>query len=196
MELLSVAQKYEMNSVLTHIRGSLALQTRLSSARRTLSSPTHFAQRYGLRKEATQAARLTLKFMFTIESLELRVIPGPISTNFGNITKGSEPSSLSDLSWHGAAATFNTVLNKFDCTQDTWVRIYVDSIIGCPSLFDPIEFQMALARHTTKHNLFNFGLLVAGCSSCAKIPVETIRTFWTALSAAVHHCMEKVSTQM
>jgi hypothetical protein len=193
MELLSVAQKYEMNSVLTHIRGSLALQDPPFIHSDNAFLAYSLAQRYGLRKEATQAARLTLKFTFTIESLEPRVVPGAYLHELWKYHKRVRDQLLSDLSWHGAAATFNTVLNKFDCTQNSWVRIYVDSIIGCPSLFDPIEFQMALARHTT-NSVNSVGLLVAGCSTCTKIPVETIRTFWTALSTAVHHCMEKVST--
>lgn len=189
MELLSVAQKYEMSSVLTHIRGILALQDPPFIRRENAFLAYSSAQRYGLRKEATQAARLTLKFKLTIESLddELRAIPGPYLHELWKHHKRVRAELLSDLS----DATFNTTLTGLKCTRGTWVRNYVQSIIGNPSLFDPLEFQMALARHTTS----TAGILwVDGCSSCAKIPVETIRTFWVALAAAVHRCMEKVSS--
>ena len=70
MELLPVAQKYEMGHILIHIRGSIALQDppfiRESNALQVYS----LAQKYGLRPEVVQAARLTLKFTLTIENLE------------------------------------------------------------------------------------------------------------------------------
>ena len=196
MELLSVAQKYEMNSVLTHIRGSLALQDPPFIRSDNAFFAYSLAQRYGLRKEATQAARLTLKFTLTIESLEPRVFPGAYLYALWKYHKRVQAQLLSDLSWPGAPAplvfnaTFESTLKN--CTKSTWVKTYVHSIIGSPSLFDPIEFQMALARHTRKTTYCSTP--VAGCSSCTNIPVETIRTFWTVLSAAVRCCMEKVSS--
>ena len=191
MELLSVAQKYVMSSVLTHIRGSLALQhpTFIRSENAFLAYSV--AQRYGLRKEATQAARLTLKFTLTIESPELRVVPGAYLHELWKYHKRVRAQLLLDLSLPGAVATFNAPLNSLKCS--TWIQTYVQSIIGSPSLFDPIEFQMALARHTT-NTVDYFGNKVAGCPYCTNIPVETIRTLWMALADAVHRCMEKVST--
>ncbi|KAF8262675.1 hypothetical protein EI94DRAFT_663172 [Lactarius quietus] len=186
MELLSVAQKYEMSSVLTHIRGSLALQDPPFIRQENAFLAYSFAQRSGLRKEAAQAARLTLKFNLTIESLEeeLRTIPGAYLHELWKYHKRVQTELLSDLS----ASTFNAVLAGFKCTRGTWVRTYVRSIIGNPSLFDPIEFQMALARHITSKTCY---LLVDACPSCAKISVEELRTFWVALAAVVHRCMEK-----
>ncbi len=195
MELLSVAQKYEMSSVLTHIRGSLALQDPPFIRPENAFLAYSVAQRYRLRKESIQAARLTLKFLLTIESSELRVVPGAYLHELWNYHKRVRAQLLSDLSLPGAAATFNAPLNGLNCARGDWAQTYVHSIIGNPSLFDPIEFQMALARHTT-NSIDYSGIVqvpVAGCSSCTNIPVETIRTFWTALAAAVHRCMEKVS---
>jgi hypothetical protein len=78
MELLFVAQKYQMEVALTHIRGSIARQNPL---------PTHpvpalriyaLAQKYGLRPEALQTARTILKLSMTIEDFDnkLDIVPG------------------------------------------------------------------------------------------------------------------------
>jgi hypothetical protein len=104
MELLSVAQKYEMNSVLSHIRGSLSLQDPPFIRPQNAFLAYSLAQRYGLLKEATQAARLTLKFMLTFESLELRVIQGPYLHELWKYHKRVWAQLLSDL-FPGAAAT-------------------------------------------------------------------------------------------
>lgn len=186
MELLSAAQKYEMSSVLTHIRGFLALQNPPFIRRENAFLAYSAAQRYGLRKEATQAARLTLKFNLTIESLddELRTIPGPYLYELWNHHKRVRAELSSGL----FDATFDAALAGFECARGDWIRSYVHTIIGNPSLFDPLEFQMALARHSSTSIKF-----MDGCSSCAKRPAERIRTFWVTLDAAVHRCMEKVS---
>lgn len=196
MELLSVAQKYEMTSALTHIRNSLALQDPPFIRPDNAFLVYSLAQRYGHRKEAIQAARLTLKFTMTLESLEPRVFPGVYLHELWKYHQRVRAQLLSDLSWPGAAATFEPTympaLQNLKCPQSTWVQTYVHSIIGCPSLFDPIEFQMALARHITTSD-YRGDIPADGCSSCTNISVETIRSFWTALSTAVHRCMEKVS---
>lgn len=189
MELLSVAQQYEMSSVLTHIRGFLALRDLPFIRPENSFLAYSVAQRYGLRKEAAQAARLTLKFKLTIESLEERhmAVPGPYLHELWKFHKTVRTELLSGLS----APTFNATLTALKCTrEENWVLIYVRSIINNPSLFDPIEFQMTLARHTSGTSSFSG----SACSSCDKIPVETIRTFWVALGAVVHRCMEKVSS--
>ena len=188
MELLSAAQKYEMNSVLTHIRGVLALQDPPFIRRDNAFLAYSLAQRYGLRKEVTQAARLTLKFTFTIESLEPGVVPGAYLHELWQYHKGFQALLSSDLSAF-RIASLNTALHSLHCSQSAWVNTYVQSIITSPSLFDPIEFQMALMRHTTDTVDEE-----DGCSSCVNIPVDRIRTFWTALSTAVHRCMIQVST--
>ena len=61
MELLSVAQKYEMSSVLSHIRGSLSRQDPPFINPENAFLAYSLAQEYRLREEAAEAARLTLK---------------------------------------------------------------------------------------------------------------------------------------
>ncbi|KAH8982481.1 hypothetical protein EDB83DRAFT_2210011, partial [Lactarius deliciosus] len=101
-----VAQKYEMNSVLTHIRGSLALQDPPFIRPENAFLAYSVAQRYGLRKEATQAARLTLKFTLTIERPELEVVPGAYLYELWNYHK-TVRAQFSHHSW-SRAATVNS----------------------------------------------------------------------------------------
>ena len=188
MELLSVSQKYEMDSVLIHVRSFLSQQDSPFIRPDNAFLAHSLAQRYRLRKEATQAARLTLKITLTIESLEPRFLQGDSLHELWKYHKAVRAQLLSDLSWPGVAATLKAPLLSSDCSQSTWIQTYIHSIIENPSLFDPIEFQMALARHTMGTDSEDW------CSTCANIPVDAIRAFWTALSAAVHRCMERVST--
>ncbi|KAH9022503.1 hypothetical protein EDB84DRAFT_1580619 [Lactarius hengduanensis] len=161
MELLAVAQKYEMSSTLTHIRGSLALQDPPFIRPENAFLAYSVAQRYGLRKEAIQAARLTLKFTLTIERPELEVVPGAYLHELWNYHK-TVRAQFSHHSWSRATTVFNATLNDLNCTRSNWAEAYVVSIRKNPSLFDPIEFQMALTRHTTK-TVDSSGFSVAGC---------------------------------
>jgi hypothetical protein len=191
MELLSVAQKYEMGSVLTHIRDSLSRQYPLFISPENAFLAYSLAQRYGLREETAQAARLTLKFVLTIETLgnKLAVMPGAYLHELWKYHQRVQAELRSDLPSSGAGAELKGV----KCSQHAsngnpyWIELYIWSIIEGPSHFDPIEFQMALARHTAGSG----GTLQ--CVSCINIPVETMRTFWANLAATVHRSMEKAS---
>ena len=70
MELLSVAQKYEMNHALAHIRGAIALQDPPFICPENAFHIFSLAQRYGLCQEVVRAARMALTFPMTIEDLE------------------------------------------------------------------------------------------------------------------------------
>ncbi|KAF8258569.1 hypothetical protein EI94DRAFT_1533354, partial [Lactarius quietus] len=78
MELLSVAQKYEMESVLTHIRDHMARQDPPFIYPENALYVYSLAQKYRLRDEALQAARMTLNNTMTIEVLDdkLDAMPG------------------------------------------------------------------------------------------------------------------------
>jgi hypothetical protein len=68
MELVAVAQKYEMNSVLSHIR-ALCRQDPSFLRSETALHVYFLAQQHGLHHEAVQAARVTLQFPMTIEGM-------------------------------------------------------------------------------------------------------------------------------
>jgi hypothetical protein len=197
MELLSVAQKYEMNSVIDHIRGSLSMQDPPFIHRENAFLAYSLAQRYGLRHEAIQAARLTLKFTLTIEKFE-DDIPGAYLHQLWSYHQRVQARLKLDLPLSGAGA----VLNAFKCSQNAttgpphWVNSYIRSITENPSFFDPIEFQLALMRHTMSAptlNSLSFGNTVTGCPLCTNIPAEMMRTFWMTLASIVHRSMERVS---
>jgi len=78
MELLSVAQKYEMEPVLVHIRGNIARQNPLPIHLEPALHVYALAQRYGLRPEALQTARTILKQWITVENFynKLDTMPG------------------------------------------------------------------------------------------------------------------------
>ncbi|KAH9018374.1 hypothetical protein EDB85DRAFT_2095954 [Lactarius pseudohatsudake] len=189
MELLSVTQQYEMGSVLTHIRGTLSRQHPLFITPENAFLAYSLAQRYGLQEEANQAARLTLKFTLTIESLEdkLTMMPGAYLYELWKYHQRVQLQLKLDLPSSGASA----VLKGFNCSQCTkngnpyWIESFIWFIMDHPSRFDPIEFQMALARHTA-------GSSTTRCLFCLLIPVGNMRAFWTTLAATVHRCMAKV----
>jgi hypothetical protein len=193
MELLSVAQKYKMSSVLTHIRGSLSLKNPPFINPENAFFAYSLAQEYGLREEATQAARLTLEVTLTIANLEdkLAMVSGAEFYELWKYHQRVQAKLRSDLPSSGAGAELK---GHVKCSQQVantgnpyWIELYIWSIIESPTRFDLIEFQMALARH------------IAGiggtkkCASCANIPVKVLDSFWTTLAAAAHRCMEEVS---
>jgi hypothetical protein len=69
MELLAVAQKYQMKSVSGHIRGIIARKDPPFIRPETAHDIYFHAQRHGLRPEAIQAARVTLRLPMTIQDL-------------------------------------------------------------------------------------------------------------------------------
>ena len=192
MELLSVAQKYEMSSVLSHIRGSLSRQDPPFINPENAFLAYSLAQEYRLREEAAEAARLTLKVTLAIETLEEKLanMPGAYLYELWKYHQRVQAELRSDLPPSGA----RSALKGFKCSQYAsttgdpyWIELYIWSIIEKTSRFDPIEFQMALARHTAGTGGST------QCGSCINIPVKAMRSFWTALSAAVNSCMEEVS---
>ncbi|KAI9441852.1 hypothetical protein H4582DRAFT_1935410 [Lactarius indigo] len=194
MELLSVAQKYDMSSVMDHIRGSLSQQDPPFIHRENAFLAYSLAQKYGLRHEAIQAARLTLKFTLTIEKFE-DVMPGAYLHELWKYHQRVR----AQLKFDTPSCDAGAVLNGFRCHQyaphpPSWTRSYIMSISENPSFFDPIEFQMALMRHTTGTVSKDSGGTVAGCPLCVHIPAETMRTFWTTLTVVVHRSMEKAES--
>jgi hypothetical protein len=197
MELLSVAQKYEMSHILIHIRGSIALQDppliRESNALQVYS----LAQKYGLRPEVVQAARLTLKFTLTIENLEgkLDIMPGDHLRELWKYHQRVQENLVSNIEGFRGSDAYKA-LNCLKCAQLTfsgvpkWIDEYICLISRTPSFFDLFEFQSALLRHLS---ISTGSFLTLQCSSCVSLPRKAIDEFWTALTAFVHTNMEQVS---
>ena len=209
MELLSVAQKYQMETVLVHIRGITARQnplpTRLESALHVYA----LAQKYGLRPEALQTARTILKEWMTIEDFDnkLGTMPGASLYELWKYHERVRTILSLDLTEFRESSAHGTI-KGLRCTGLTssriprWLDQYIESIAKAPKLFDTAELNIAMARHIKD------GDTVAGlrlgrmgssrqtkCNSCecASISSQTIRKFWKALATVVRDSFEKVS---
>ena len=196
MELLFVAQKYQMDSVLAHIRLSIARYNPPSTQRDSALYMYSLAQKYGLRQEALQAARTILKYPLHIEDLEdqLDVTSG---ASLYELWKYSErvrailASDLTEFRTSGARGTL-TGLQWVEFTSSQipgWFDNYIESIEDNLSLFDFIEFNSALACHMDAES----GSLEC---ACVLIPSNTIREFWEALASVVDRSFEKVNMLM
>ncbi|KAH9066082.1 hypothetical protein EDB83DRAFT_2203246, partial [Lactarius deliciosus] len=88
MELLAVTQKYQMESVLTRIRGAISRLDRSFVRPETALHVYFLAQKYGLHQEALQAARVTLRLSMTIEGLGDKLdFPGMTGAYFHELWK-------------------------------------------------------------------------------------------------------------
>ena len=196
MELLSVAQKYQMIAVLDHIRGSIAQQNVPSFQQDDAFRLYSLAQKYGLHREALQAAQTILKYptQMNIENLEekLDIMSGASLYELWRYYESVRAvlrSDLTDFRTSGAGGT----LADLRCTQlspsqiPRWLDDYVASIGDAPNLFDFIEFNTALARHLEVESSN------PGCDcECVTMPSQTVRNFWGALATVVHGSFEKV----
>ena len=188
MELLSVAQKYEMSNALAHIRGAIALQDPPFIRTETAFHIFSLAQRYGLGQEAVRAARVALTFPMTIEDLEDKfdAMPGAhlhILWKYSQKVRISLSSDLTAFRSHGA----NSTLAGLSCQVSnssgipSWLDAYIASIGENPALFDLTEFHVCLIRHAQYR-----------CNPCGAMSTKTIREFWKALTEVVHDSMIKV----
>jgi hypothetical protein len=189
MELLYVAQKYQMPTALTHIRGSMrnnSLPTRLEPALHIYA----LAQKYGLLPEALQTARaILLKQPMTIEDFDnkLNIMSGASLYELWKYYERVRAILASDLTEFTASCARGTItglrcaeLSSFQIPS--WIDWYIKSVGINLTLFDFAELTMALARHIN---------IKIGCN-CATIPSQTIRNFWEALSSVVNGSFKKV----
>jgi hypothetical protein len=194
MELLSVAQKYQMSTVLVHIRGSIARQnplpTHLEPALRIYS----LAQMYGLRPEALQTARnIILQHSMTVEDFDnmLDFMPGASLYELFKYYESVRGFLALDLIEFRESAAQGTI-RGIRCTPGSssqipsWIDDYIESIGRFPNRFDLVEFNRAMSSHIK-------ATAAANSCECASIPSQTIRTFWEALASVVHGSYDRVS---
>lgn len=197
IELLAVAQKYQMDSVVSHIRGAISRQDPPFVRRETAFHVYFLAQQYKLRQEAVQAARLTLQFSMTIQALEEELdFPGMTGAYLHDLWKYYEQfranlrSSLLEFRNSGLPGYVKSLRCRTPRSHSTsfpqWLNDYIDSIAEAPHLFHLIEFENAWASHI--QSSANSSTIC----SCASMPSYVIRNFWEALTAVVHRTIEKV----
>jgi hypothetical protein len=194
MELLAVAQKYEMNSIVSQIRGAIYLQDSPFLRLETAFHVYFLAQQHGLHHEAVQAARVTLRFPMTIEGLGDKLdFPGTTGAYLHELWKyhghvrSELKSALLELMNSGLPDEVKRLTcdrRDDDASPPQWLHDYINSVAETPHLFDLTEFETAWAQHVQ-----SVSRLVC---SCTGIHSQVRRSFWEALTAVVHRTIEKV----
>ncbi|KAH9174301.1 hypothetical protein EDB89DRAFT_1904510 [Lactarius sanguifluus] len=201
MELLAVAQKYQMESVLTRVRGAISRQDS-SFIRPEIALHVYFlAQKYKLHQEALQAARVTLRLSMTIEGLGDKLnFPGMTGAYLHELWKYHQrvrthlKSGLLEFKNSGlpdvVKALRCSIPYSYSDSFPQWLDDYIGSIAEAPHLFDLIEFESAWARHIQDNSY------TSSKCSCVGISNQVIRTFWGALTAIVHRAIEKADSTL
>jgi hypothetical protein len=192
MELLSVAQKYQMGTVLVHIRAIIALQNPLPTHLEPALHIYALAQKYGLRPEALQTARTILKQWMTIEEFDskLNTMPGASFYELWKYHERVRTTLALDLTEFRESGAHGTITG-LPCTElsssqiPLWLDQYIESLAKTLNLFDMSELNIAMARHTRDN--------ANELCKCAHIPGQTIRDFWEALESVVNTGFKKVS---
>ncbi|KAH9066083.1 hypothetical protein EDB83DRAFT_2519556 [Lactarius deliciosus] len=205
MELLAVAQKYQMDSVLVHIRGAIARRDPPFIRPETAFRVYFLAQEHELHQEALQAARVTLRLPMIIENLgDKLAFPGTTGTYLFELWKYHQR-IRTDLK-SGVLEFKNSglpdVVKNLRCTKNQyydyslrnsfpkWIDDYIGSIAEAPHLFDLIEFESTWARHVQDNNY------TSSKCSCVGISSQIIRPFWEALTTAVHRTVEQADSTL
>ena len=197
-ELLAVAQKYQMDSVLSHIRGAIARLDPPFIRPETALHVYFLAQKHELHQEAVQAARVTLLLSMTIEGLgdELE-FPGMTGAYLHELweyhrrvrndlrLRVQRSIVFSDLPDDVKSLRCRA---PYDIYSWVWLGDYIESIAEAPHLFDSSGFENARVRHIME-SMSNYS---SPCS-CVDIPGQTKRAFWEALTSVVHRATKKVS---
>lgn len=192
LELLYVAKKYEMNHVLAHIRGSIALRDPPLICRSNALRVYSLAQKYGLRQEVVQAARLTVRFTLTVENLEdkLDVMPGDHLHELWKYHRRLQGKLVSHVDEFRQSSAYKVLNGCCTLTIPQWIDDYICSVASTPSSFNLFEFQSALIRHVSgrdkSQGLFSF-------TPCRCVPEEVMDKFWAGLTAFMNANMEEVT---
>jgi hypothetical protein len=197
MELLFVAQKYQMVPSLAYIRYHIAQQNLSSSTQHDDALHSYFlAQKYGLLQEALQAARsILMKYPMNIGEWEdkLDILPGAYLYelwNYYGTVRNILARDILEFRKSGARGTLRDLrCVKFNDSQiPSWIDSYIASIPHTSSVFNPIEFNVALARHMGNKDRNRIDC------ACASISSHTMRNFWKSLTSVVHGGFKEVCT--
>ena len=210
IELLTVAKKYEMDSVMNHIRGVISRHDPPFIRPDTAFHIYFLAQENELQEEAVQAARLTLRFQMTIEGLEDKLdFPGRTGASLHELWKYHERvrTDLKSALIEFRSSGLPDNVKSLSCTSPNiktcfpqWIVDYINSIAGTPHIFDLIEFENVWVRHIKGNIYFSCSHSkkcgTCGTCSCANIPSQVIRSIWEALTSVVHRTIEKVRSSI
>ena len=184
IKLLSAAQRYKMDAVLTHIRNHIAQQDPPFIREENSLLAFSLAQKHGLRREAFQAARSTLELpTFTIESLEERLEIMPcaslhalwqyrqrIRRNFTPLLEHCMSSRYKTPKGSGSSGCTHSAASGFPA----WLERYISSIGSNPSFLSLSRFHMASRDHVRSSGKVN-------CSRCYHCATMDIPELWSSL---------------
>ena len=197
MELLSIAQLYKMDVILTHIRNHIAQQQPPFIRKETSFFVYALAQKHGLRTEALQAARCTLGFpTVTIQDLaeegKLGLMPGAFLHELWKYWQTVQSSFAVDIkeftsSNHDALKT----VNDLSCCNDGppyWLLYLMLTLGDAPVSFDFADFHVGFKEHSqgldSKYR--------QDCGACSDISEEALRALWEVLMVVLQGSIVKV----
>lgn len=194
MELLSVAQLYQMDVVLTHIRNHITQREPPLIRKETAFLIYSLSLKHSLRPEALQAAECTLSFSsLTIEDLAkeslLDMMPGAFLHElwkYHQRVRSNLSLDLKEFETSDPLTIPEDCISLTDSSTPSWLESYI-STIGTGRLPDLTDFHMAL----TEHGQDIWGWF-RRCDSCSGISRESIRELWRALTTVVRGSISKV----
>ncbi|KAH9007872.1 hypothetical protein EDB84DRAFT_1426188, partial [Lactarius hengduanensis] len=203
LELLSVAQKYEMTTTLDRIRDCASRRNPNFVCAETALEVYSLAWKYGLFEEALRAAEETLKIPMTIDNYEdkLTIIPVPalcelwnyrvqvhnnLNTGFNSeFAKSEVYQSLANLDCVGGSVEINE-----SSGIPLWIGRYLYSVLEDLARLDLSTFLLAQSSHVSSTGTGK-GTSSDRCKHCMSIPAEMTCSFWTALTTFVHKSIKK-----
>jgi hypothetical protein len=202
MELLAVAQKYQMDSVLGHIRAIIGARKDPSFIRPETALHIYLlARQHGLHQEALQAARVTLRLPMVLEDLRKTyfLFPGITGAYLYELWKYHErfrtdlKSGLLEFRNSGLPDCVKRLRCQIsdrpssDESTPQWLDKYIESVAEDLRLFDPAEFENEWARHIQETTA-----RFSRTCSCVDIPRKLRRVFWEPLTAVVRRTIDQV----
>ncbi|KAN0137890.1 hypothetical protein V8E53_004374 [Lactarius tabidus] len=199
MELLAVARKYQMMSVLNHIRGIISQKDPPFVRPETAHDIYFLAQRHQLRPEAVQAARVTLRLPMTIQDLGDKLeFPGLTGAYLHELWKYHQRvrSDLKSGVFEFRSSGLPDDVKRLRClvpdqAPPQWLDKYIESIVDAPHLFDPVAFENDWACHILTGTTFSYKTC-----SCVLLSGELRRAFWEALTTFVLTIIEKADSTL
>ena len=200
-ELLAVAQKYQMDSVISHIRSILGPRTDSPFIRPETALHIYLlAQKQGLLQEVVQAARVTLRLPPIViedlgDKLEISDMTGAYLYElwkYHERIRSDLKSGVLEFQNSGLpddVKALRCTVNYYDTSTSfpPWLHNYIESIAEAPRLFNLIEFEDAWACHI-KEMKTSYSRMC----SCVGISSQLRRAFWEALTTFVDGVIETV----
>ncbi|KAI0264111.1 hypothetical protein BC834DRAFT_270692 [Gloeopeniophorella convolvens] len=206
MELISVAQKYKMDSVVARIRDRTSSKWAKLIPEESALRAFDLARRYGLQEEATTAARRTLGLSITMQSLEDK-LDGMSGTTLyelwkyhqevKRILKANIAEFILSEKFNEFVATIRqgkaccAYYSKQTPSVPQWLEDYLNFVTSFPGYsLDPTKFHTALRRHISISLSSGKARSFVRCTACANITEASVRSFWLGLEATAMRSME------